>query len=355
MKKNSAMHQPIRPTTALLLALLLLSGCAGRTAAPAASSAPTEIVTISDDASLSTPPVPTAAPTKEPEWDEAALWQALSELVFEFSSGAGGWGTELYIDRDGSFWGTYHDSDMGDTGEGYPNGTRYLSQFVGRFGMAERLDGGAVRVHIDELRCLRDEGEELIDGVRTIYSQPYGLSGEGQFTLYPPTTARSSLSEEVLSWLRWAQGDSDRYTDEQLGFWALCNDSEQQAFSSMRLSENAYTLRQRVSEAVRTAAPLETRLQQDIPQMELNDTAGELFNTWDAALNDVWQLLGRVLDTETFQRLTDDERAWIDSKEAAVHDASDLYREGSIYPLIYYSTAADWTRSRLFTLSQWIH
>ncbi len=62
-----------------------------------------------------------------------------------------------------------------------------------------------------------------------------------------------------------------------------------------------------------------------------------------------------MLDAENFQRLTAAERAWIDSKEAAVHEASDLYREGSIYPLIYYSTAADWTKARLFTLSEWLH
>ena len=339
----------------LLLFLSLLSGCAGQTAAPAATSAPAEVITISDEASSSPAPVPTAAPTKEPEWDEAALWQALSELVFEFSSGAGGWGTELYIDRDGSFWGTYHDSDMGDIGEGYPNGTLYLCQFYGRFGQAELLDGGAVRLQIEDLHCLKEEGEEILDGVRTIYSQPYGLTGDGRFTLYPPATLRSALSEELLGWVRWAQGDSAQYTEDQLGFYTLCNESEQQAFSSMRLSDGGRTIRQRVSEAVRTAAPLEAKLQQDLSQMELNDTAGAVYAAWDAALNDVWQQLGAMLDAENFQRLTAAERAWIDRKEAAIHEASDLYREGSIYPLIYYSTAADWTRSRLFTLSEWLH
>ena len=90
------MCHSIRSLTAVLPFLLLLSGCSGRPTAPVVSTAPTEIILISDEASQA--PVPTAAPTKEPEWDEAAIWQALSELVFEFSSGVGGWGTELYID-----------------------------------------------------------------------------------------------------------------------------------------------------------------------------------------------------------------------------------------------------------------
>ena len=40
-----------------------------------------------------------------------------------FSSGAGGWSTELKVADDGTFTGAYHDSEMELTGENYPNGT----------------------------------------------------------------------------------------------------------------------------------------------------------------------------------------------------------------------------------------
>lgn len=344
-------------TAALSLALVfsLLAGFAGQAALAADTAAPAEVITISENSSLSTAPVPTAAPTKEPEWDEEALLRPASELVFEFASGAGAWGTELYIDSDGSFWGEYHDSDMGDTGEGYPNGTLYLCRFCGIFCAPEPMEDGAVRLTVENLRCFRSEGEELSGGVRVVYSQPYGLTGDGRFTLYPPTAQRSALSEEALSWVRWAQGDTALYSEEQLGFYALCNESEQQAFSSMRLSAGGLSVRQRISEAVRAAAPLEEQLQQDLTQTELNLTAKALYDTWDSALNDVWQLLKSALDSETFQYLTVDELAWIDAKEAAVHEASDIYIEGSIYPLIVHSTAAEWTKNRLFELSSWLH
>ena len=57
----------------------------------------------------------------------------LEKLEFTFASGAGAWSTELYVAADGSFTGLYHDADMGDTGEGYPNGTQYYCRFSGSF------------------------------------------------------------------------------------------------------------------------------------------------------------------------------------------------------------------------------
>ena len=48
---------------------------------------------------------------------------------FYFSSGAGAWRTELFLQDDGSFNGQYSDSDMGSMGEEYPNGTVYICEF----------------------------------------------------------------------------------------------------------------------------------------------------------------------------------------------------------------------------------
>ncbi len=52
---------------------------------------------------------------------------------FTFASGAGAWATSLKLSEDGSFVGGYHDSDMGDSGDGYPNGTIYVCGFSGKF------------------------------------------------------------------------------------------------------------------------------------------------------------------------------------------------------------------------------
>ena len=62
---------------------------------------------------------------------EGLTFADLAEYQFEFCSGAGGWATDFTIDSDGHFSGEYHDSDMGVTGDGYENGTVYISVFDG--------------------------------------------------------------------------------------------------------------------------------------------------------------------------------------------------------------------------------
>ena len=50
----------------------------------------------------------------EPAIDSATLsFTEFKNLTFEFSSGAGGWATQLSIHSDGTFAGEYFDSDMG--------------------------------------------------------------------------------------------------------------------------------------------------------------------------------------------------------------------------------------------------
>ena len=68
------------------------------------------------------------------------VFERLDGTTFYFLSGAGAWSTELVFSSDGSFTGYYHDTDMGDCGMGYPNGTRYECDFSGTFALAEQRD-----------------------------------------------------------------------------------------------------------------------------------------------------------------------------------------------------------------------
>ena len=82
---------------------------------------------VTDSASSSSAPA---------ELTAESIFGALNGKEFGFASGAGGWSSELTFANDGIFMGSYHDSDMGDTGDGYPNGTIYVSDFSGRFEVA---------------------------------------------------------------------------------------------------------------------------------------------------------------------------------------------------------------------------
>ena len=61
--------------------------------------------------------------------DTSSDFEELSKWQYDFCSGAGGWGEEFTIERDGYFSGTYHDSEMGVVGEEYPNGTYYCCNY----------------------------------------------------------------------------------------------------------------------------------------------------------------------------------------------------------------------------------
>jgi len=140
-------------------------------------------------------------------------------LTLFFSSGAGGWGTELVLQPDGSFTGFYKDSDMGTIGDGYPNGTMYLCGFEGKFSERRPRDEYSFSMTLESLTSDYEEGKEWIeDGVRYISSEPYGMEAGKEFVLYVPETPSAGLDEEFRSWWPFRGMDCPE-TLELYGLW----------------------------------------------------------------------------------------------------------------------------------------
>lgn len=120
---------------------------------------------------------------------------------FDFSSGVGAWGTHIDIEMDGSFVGEYHDTDMGDTGDGYPNGTVYICNFNGKFSTPEQIDEYRYSTKLEFLEIEEIPGNEYYeDNMRYISSEPYGLENADDFLIYLPGCPLNNVSEEFLSW-----------------------------------------------------------------------------------------------------------------------------------------------------------
>ncbi len=64
------------------------------------------------------------------------VFSSLAGLAWSYCSGAGAWSSDMEIQADGIFNCDYHDSDMGDTGDNYPDGTVYFASFSGRMSVA---------------------------------------------------------------------------------------------------------------------------------------------------------------------------------------------------------------------------
>jgi len=107
---------------------------------------------------------------------EGNIFEQLPE-VFGFSSGAGAWGTEIFLQADGTFSGKYRDTDMGGVGE-------YIYS-----------------MHLEQIELERSPGEEYFEnGVKYILSDPYGFDEAEEFLIYLPGCPLSEMEEGFLGW-----------------------------------------------------------------------------------------------------------------------------------------------------------
>lgn len=170
------------------------------------------------------------------EFLDEKVFQELDSVQFCFSSGAGAWNTWLTISPDGSFSGVYHDSDMGDQGPGYPNGTVYYCSFSGRFGNVQEAEyfkgSGYYSMWLKSLHLDHEPGKvEYRDGVKYVYSEPYGLEHSAEFFLIPAGTYTDELPLDYLEWVSrpMAWGNN---VPQSLPFWGLYNVDQGHGFFS---------------------------------------------------------------------------------------------------------------------------
>lgn len=221
----------------LLLLPLCLTACGTpREVAPDGSPAPTVAVTEIVPANTPTPVI-TVPPTVEPTQDPVA--EAIFPRSFCFSSGAGGWSTELSVEADGSFTGLHHDSDMGDTGEGYPNGTVYICHFQGKFSQPVKVDDFTYSMRLESMEQEETAEEEIIeDGIRYVGSYPYGLDDADEILIYLPGSQQQDLPEGFVNWT-WAfdpwdtEDELSRNGEGKLTQYGLYNVSGEQGFVSI--------------------------------------------------------------------------------------------------------------------------
>lgn len=117
-----------------------------------------------------------------------------------FSSGVGGWWTQIGVNKDGTFSGNYQDSEMGNSGDGYDY-TLYQCDFQGKFEMVGKLDEYSYLVKLSELSTTEEENDEWIeDGVRYVVSMPYGFEDSEYFVLYTPEMPVDGVNEDFLFW-----------------------------------------------------------------------------------------------------------------------------------------------------------
>ncbi len=205
---------------ALCIGALTLAGCENNDKTP---------TTIPDDETTTAVETTIPAETTVPEADGLLLPDTLPKTM-TYSSGVGAWGSRLHLERDGSFKGSYSDSDMGLTGDGYPKGTRHECEFSGKFEIVDQPDAYSYRLKLVALTTEKTPGEEWIeDGTRTIAGDAAGIVDGEDFVLYLPEAPVEGMGEDFLSW--WPlYRESEK--PETLTCWGLHNVATEEGFFS---------------------------------------------------------------------------------------------------------------------------
>ncbi|MBR5111494.1 MAG: hypothetical protein IK099_15045 [Clostridia bacterium] len=152
----------------------------------------------------------------------------LTDLDWRFSSGVGAWYTFMWLEEDGTFTGEFHDSEMGETGEGYPDGTVYGCLFHGKMTLVGQVDEYSWKIHVDALDLDEGQAPEVIeDGMRFVTCDPYGLKAGNDMLLYLPGTPVEKLPEDFVFWAHLYSFGEDM---KELPYYGLYDPQEETGF-----------------------------------------------------------------------------------------------------------------------------
>lgn len=280
---------------------------------------------------------------------EKSLFADMSGYHFWFASGVGGWSTELRIEKDGAFSGIYHDNDMGDTGEEYPNGTVYHCNFVGRFTTPKKINEYTYKMNIEYMDYEEKDGEEeLVDGRRFFYVGAYGLEDAEDLYIYLPGSPTKELPEEYMNWPRMNTIEDS----EKLQFYGIFNEKAEAGFIGYKDPER------KMADELAEIEQKEKKLTEGIESMsqqDMNRTYEEIYTLWDDELNSIWKRIKERIDEERMKELTKEEKDWIEYKEARVKRAGEEFLDGSAQPMAEYSVAARLTKERVYELAEMLY
>lgn len=291
----------------------------------------------------------------------------LSNLEFYYSSGAGGWATMLRINDDGSFEGHYYDSDMGDTGDGYPDGTCYESDFTGTFAQPEKVNDYTYSMKIESMKADKEAGtEEIKDNIRYCYTEPFGFEDAEELLVYLPGSNTSDLPQSFVDWV----SNADMIENDKLNSYGLYNEKGECGFSSYESTGTDESDTQNESEAETGTESgdsdidaelagiqeqedtLMNKIQtEDLTQSEMNEVSSQAYQLWDDELNSIWSRLKDKLDSDAYATLLDEQRVWIANKEDEMKAAGAEYEGGTMQPLMESDKGRELTRERVYELA----
>lgn len=89
---------------------------------------------------------------------------------------------------------------------------------------------------------------------------------------------------------------------------------------------------------------------QNVGMTQININTGELYEKWDAMLNEIYGVLKEQLSTSEMDALRTKQRAWIKYRDKKAEEARAEYEGGTIAPTMYNDSRIHTTRERCYEL-----
>lgn len=166
---------------------------------------------------------------KETVPDDSAEFFKKVAGEYTFASGAGGWATVVTIDETGRFEGSYHDSEMGASGDGY-DATIYVSNFSGQLGSVTKISDMEYTAYVESIEYQdKVDDQEIRDNVLYIYTGAYGIDQGKTLHFYMQGSKTAQVDTRLMDWLAMplAWGND---TPETLPFNTFYNEEDDAGF-----------------------------------------------------------------------------------------------------------------------------
>ncbi len=132
--------------------------------------------------------------------NDALIFADLSDFKFDLGSGAGSWGTSVNILPDGTFTGSFGDSDSG-SGPGY-HGVHYYCVFNGKFSVPVKTGDYEYTVKCESVTFEGTEDDGIIkEGIKQIITAPRGFEDADEFKIYLQGKKKDEIPEDFFNWL----------------------------------------------------------------------------------------------------------------------------------------------------------
>ncbi|MCF0131151.1 MAG: DUF1311 domain-containing protein [Pseudobutyrivibrio sp.] len=288
--------------------------------------------------------------TTSPKTNDASLSLSdLSQVQFTFCSGAGGWTDDFSIFPDGYFMGNFVDSNMGETGEDYANGTVYCCDYTGHFSEPVKIDDLTYEITLKDISYSKEVGEEelvWLEDLRYVYTGAYALGGNKSFRIYMPGTPLAGFNEEIQSWfygygIEGTKLENMIMVDED-NKYVISGYPKMEPSEDARITYNSYK------------QSVEYLMGLDGSTRAIDQARGMAYTNADKCLNYIWTVMKYSVSEDEFKKILEEQRTWLKDRDKRAEEASSEWEGGSFQGVIYTESMVESTMERCEVLLGYI-